>query len=317
SGLVAAALSATQVRLTWTDNSYNEAGFKIERKTGAGGAWAQVGTAAAEAISADDGGLTENTTYYYRIRAFNNAGDSGYSNEAPVTTPINQPILRVPVSNVVFGNVNDCTLLDMTTVLYNDGGAPLAVTGIARTSGATDFTYQMPAVPFNVPPLGSQAITVRFSPSNTGLVTAVFTVLSNDPANGSVQFGASGTGFVPTIGLALQVQRLTERAWIIRRDYGLITLTVTKSAPFNVTTYRLSRKAGAGSYQTVKDFTEADLPSGVLTYADTFLATGTTYTYKVEALDCGGQVIASSSELGPLSTVKQPAAKPAGRMVKR
>ena len=317
SGLVAAALSATQVRLTWTDNSYNEDGFKIERKTGAAGVWAQVGTAAADAIAADDSGLAESTTYYYRIRAFNNAGDSGYSNEAPVTTPINQPILRVPVSNVVFGNVNECSFLDMTTVLYNDGGAPLAVTGISRTSGSTDFGYQTPAAPFNVPPLSSQAITVRFSPSNTGLVSAVFTVLSNDPANGSVQFGASGTGFVPTIGLVLQVQRLTERAWIIRRDYGLITLTVTKSAPFNVTTYRLSRKAGAGSYQTIKDFTEANLPSGVLTYADTFLATGTTYTYKVEALDCGGRVIASSSELGPLTNVKQPIAKPAGRAVKR
>ena len=41
SGLVAAALSATQVRLTWTDNSYNEDGFKIERKTGAAGVWAR------------------------------------------------------------------------------------------------------------------------------------------------------------------------------------------------------------------------------------------------------------------------------------
>ena len=317
SGLLATALSATQVRLTWIDNSYNEDGFKIERKTGAAGAWAQVGTAAAEAISAADGGLTESTTYYYRIRAFNNAGDSGYSNEAPVTTPINQPILRVPISNVVFGNVNECTLLDRTTVLYNDGGAPLAVTGIVRTSGATDFSYQAPAVPFNVPALSSQAITVRVSPSNTGPVSAVFTVLSNDPANGSVQFGASGTGFVPTIGLALQVERLTERAWIIRRDYGLINLTVTKSAPFIVTTYRLSRKAGAGSYQTIKDFTEAELPSGVLTYVDTFLASGTSYTYKVEALDCGGRVIASSGELGPLTAVKQPLSKPAGRTVKR
>ena len=317
SGLVAAALSATQVRLTWTDNSYNEDGFKIERKTGAAGAWAQVGTAGADAISADDSGLTESTTYYYRIRASNSAGDSGYSNEAPVTTPINQPILRVPVSNIVFGNVNECTLLDMTTVLYNDGGAPLAVTGIARTSGATDFSYQTPATLFNVPPLSSQAITVRFSPSNTGLLSAVFTVLSNDPANGSVPFGASGTGFVPTIGLALQVQRLTERAWIIRRDYGLINLTVTKSAPFNVTTYRLLRRAGAGSYETIKDFTEADLPSGVLTYVDMFLATGTNYTYKVEAMDCGGRIIASSSEAGPLATVKQPVAQPAGRTVKR
>jgi len=317
SGLLAAALSATQVRLTWTDNSFNEDGFKIERKTGAAGAWAQVGTAAADAITADDGGLTESTSYFYRVRAFNNAGDSGYSNEAPVTTPINQPILRVPISAIAFGSVNECAFLDMTTVLYNDGGAPLAVTGISRTSGAADFSYQTPATPFNVPPLSSQAITLRFSPLNTGAASAVFTVVSNDPANGSVQFAVSGTGFVPTIGLALQVQRLTERAWIIRRDYGLINLTVTKSAPFNVTTYRLSRKAGAGSYQTIKDFTEANLPSGVLTYADTFLASGTNYTYKVEALDCGGRVIASSSELGPLNSVRRPLGRPAIRTVKR
>jgi hypothetical protein len=317
SGLLATALSATQARLTWTDNSYNEDGFKIERKTGAGGAWAQIGIAAADAISSDDGGLTESTTFYYRIRATNNAGDSGYSNEAPVTTPANLPILRLPISDIAFGSVNECTLQNTTTILTNDGGAPLAVTSIARTSGATDFSYQGPATPFNVPPLSSQAITVRFSPSNTGPASAVFTVLSNDPANGSVPFGASGTGFVPTIGLVLQVQRLTERAWIIQREYGLINLTVTKAAPFNVTTYRLSRRTGAGSYQTIKDFTEADLPSGSLTYADMFLASGTAYTYKVEALDCGGRIIGSSSEVGAISLLKQPVVKPSRRTVKR
>lgn len=317
SGLLAAPLSATQVRLTWVDNSYNEDGFKIERKTGAGGTWSQVGTAGADATSSQDSGLTESTTYYYRVRATNNAGDSGYSNEAPATTPVNQPILRLPVSDIAFGSVNECSLLDRTTVLYNDGGAPLAVTSIARTSGATDFSYQGPATPFNVPPLSSQAITIRFSPSNTGPAAAVFTVLSNDPANGSVPFGVSGTGFVPTIGLTLQVQRLTERAWIIRREYGLIKLTVTKSAPFNVTTYRLSRRTGAGSYQAVKDFTEADLPSGSLTYIDMFLTSGTSYTYKVEALDCGGRIIASSSEVGAVSPLQQPVAKPARRTVKR
>jgi hypothetical protein len=317
SGLLAAPVSATQVRLTWTDNSYNEDGFKIERKTGAGGAWAQVGIAAAEATTADDGGLTESTTYFYRIRAFNNAGDSGYSNEAQATTPANIPILRVPVSGISFGSVNECTLLDLTTVLYNDGGAPLAVTSVARTSGAADFNYQSPTTPFNVPPLSSQAITIRFSPSIIGPEAAVFTILSNDPANGSVTFGVSGTGFVPTIGLTLQVQRLTERAWIIRRDYGLISLTVTKSAPFNVTTYRLSRRTGTGSYQPIKDFTEGDLPAGHLTYVDMFLANGTNYTYKVEALDCGGRILASSLEIGAVPPLKQPVAKPVIRTAKR
>ncbi len=45
-GLQAAALSATSARLTWTDNSYNEDAFLVERKTGAAGVWAQIGTAA-------------------------------------------------------------------------------------------------------------------------------------------------------------------------------------------------------------------------------------------------------------------------------
>jgi hypothetical protein len=317
SELQGTALNASRVRLTWVDNSYNEAGFKIERKTGAGGAWTQVGTAGADATSYEDSGLAESTIYYYRVRASNNAGDSGYSNEAPVTTPANQPLLRLPISDIAFGNVNECAFLDRTTVLYNDGGASLTVTSVVPASGSTDFSYRSPTTPFAIAPMGSQTITLRFSPLNTGPAAAVFAVHSNDPVNGNVPLNVSGTGIIATIGLALQVQRQTERAWIIRREYARINLTVTKSAPFNVTTYRLSRRTGAGAYQTVKDFTEADLRSGALTYIDMFLSSGTSYTYKVEALDCGGRIIASSSEIGAISPLPQPVTKRVVRIGKR
>jgi hypothetical protein len=316
-GLGASALSASAVLLTWTDASYNEDLFKIERKTGAGGAWAQIATAAAEATSYQDGTVAESTSYVYRVRASNGAGDSEYSNEAPVTTPVNQPLLRVPVAGIDFGSVNVCTSSDGTTVLYNDGGAALAVTAISLTSGSTRFAYTGPALPFSVPPLGSQAITVRFSPLVTGPAAAAFAVASNDAAHPTAGFDVAGTGFVPTITLSLQAQRQVERAWIIRREYGRITLTVTKSAPFNVTTYRLSRKAGAGSYQTVKDFGEGDFQSGHLTYIDLFLQTGTSYTYKVEALDCSGTVLASSAEAGAVSPAPPPVIRRAARTVKK
>jgi hypothetical protein len=33
-----------QINLSWTDNSSNETGFKVERATSSGGAWTQIGT---------------------------------------------------------------------------------------------------------------------------------------------------------------------------------------------------------------------------------------------------------------------------------
>jgi len=87
SGLTATAVSISQINLAWTDASVTETGFKIERKTGSGGTYAQIGTVAANAVSYADTGLTAATTYYYRVRATNSAGDSGYTVEAHATTP--------------------------------------------------------------------------------------------------------------------------------------------------------------------------------------------------------------------------------------
>ncbi len=85
SALTAAAASASQIRLTWTDNSGNEGGFKIERSTN-GTSWTQVGTVGANATSYLDGGLRKRTTYSYRICAYNTAGNSAYTNTASART---------------------------------------------------------------------------------------------------------------------------------------------------------------------------------------------------------------------------------------
>jgi predicted phage tail protein len=80
--LSAIPISASQITLTWTDQSTSEADFQIERKTGAGGTYAQIGTVGANVTTYSDSGLAEGTTYFYRVRAFNAAGNSAYSNEA-------------------------------------------------------------------------------------------------------------------------------------------------------------------------------------------------------------------------------------------
>ena len=85
-GLAATTASSSQIDLSWTDNSSNETGFKIERKTGSGGTYAQIATVSADVTSYSSTGLSEATTYYYRVRAYNSAGNSNYSNDSNATT---------------------------------------------------------------------------------------------------------------------------------------------------------------------------------------------------------------------------------------
>jgi hypothetical protein len=85
--LIASSISPTQAALAWTDNSTNEDGFRVERKTGLGGTYAEIGTSGANVAAYTDNALSANATYYYRVRAYNSDGNSGYTNELAVTTP--------------------------------------------------------------------------------------------------------------------------------------------------------------------------------------------------------------------------------------
>jgi hypothetical protein len=85
-GLSATAASSSRINLTWTDNSGGETGYKIQRKTGVGGTYSQVGTVGANVTSYSNTGLSASTTYYYRVMAYNVTGDSAQSNEVEATT---------------------------------------------------------------------------------------------------------------------------------------------------------------------------------------------------------------------------------------
>ncbi|HMH16545.1 MAG TPA: RHS repeat-associated core domain-containing protein [Burkholderiales bacterium] len=87
-GLGSIAVSGTQINLTWTDTSSDETGFKLERKTGASGVYAQIATPVANAVSYSDSGLVPGTAYFYRVRSTSIAGDSDYSNVASSATPL-------------------------------------------------------------------------------------------------------------------------------------------------------------------------------------------------------------------------------------
>jgi fibronectin type 3 domain-containing protein len=84
-GLSSEALSPTEIKLTWEDNSDKEDGFRIYRN-GKGIAELDPNT-----TSYVDTGLTGGTAYTYKVSSFNEAGESAFSSGLSVNTPVQIP----------------------------------------------------------------------------------------------------------------------------------------------------------------------------------------------------------------------------------
>lgn len=87
--------------LAWTDNATNEDGFAVESHTGAcvaGATFAEIGRTAVNVMTFSNTGLGNGVTMCYRVRAFNAAGLSGYTNEAAGTT---LPVPNAPTNLLI------------------------------------------------------------------------------------------------------------------------------------------------------------------------------------------------------------------------
>lgn len=88
--LIAVASGSSRVNLSWSDNSSNETGFKIDRMVNQT-SFVDIGTVNRNITSFADGGRIDGTKYTYRVAAVNSSGSSGYSNEAFAITQLNSP----------------------------------------------------------------------------------------------------------------------------------------------------------------------------------------------------------------------------------
>lgn len=79
--LVLTKLGDTQVNLVWQDNAFNETNYQIYRKDGENGIYRAIVALGANTISYNDFGLSPFIIYYYKVRAINSSGISGFSNE--------------------------------------------------------------------------------------------------------------------------------------------------------------------------------------------------------------------------------------------
>ncbi|MFN3647933.1 MAG: metallophosphoesterase [Armatimonadota bacterium] len=183
--LAATTVSDSKIRLTWSDTSATESGFKIERSTD-GVSFEQVKTTEADVTLYTNTELTGGATYTYRVRAFNDAGNSRYSNTVSATTE-DTPTFTLS------GSVreNGAGLSGVTVRAETESGVPAGGTHTATTG--TDGAYRLEGLP-----------------AGTYAVEAEKGGYSFQPSSQSVTLGPSQTdiNFVGTAQLTLLELRL-------------------------------------------------------------------------------------------------------------
>jgi hypothetical protein len=90
-------VTAVSAVLNWT-NVAGETGYRLERKTGSNGTWSEIATTGTDQLTYTDSGLTADSQYYYRVRAYNGSGTSVYSGEQGVLTRFTAPTLLSAVT---------------------------------------------------------------------------------------------------------------------------------------------------------------------------------------------------------------------------
>jgi uncharacterized protein (TIGR02145 family) len=117
-------LSDTKISISWTDNSTNEDGFKIERKT-TSTSYVQIATIPKDITLFTDSSLSLNTQYIYRVYSYNSAGFSAtYSNELILRTKSVPQIITNLISSISYSSA-----LGGGTI-SSDGQSPIIARGV-------------------------------------------------------------------------------------------------------------------------------------------------------------------------------------------
>ena len=282
SGLVATASGSSGINLTWTASTDNVAvtGYRVERCQGAGcSSFAQVGTPAGTTFG--DTGLLAGTSYSYRVRATDAAGNlSAYSNTSSATTAIAPDTTPPTAPSGLVATASGSSGINLTWTASTDN---VAVTGyrVERCQGAGCSTFAQ---------VGTPAGTTF---ADSGLLAGTsysYRVRATDAAGNLSAYSNTSSA---TTAIAPDTTPPTAPSGLVATASGSSGINLTWTASTDnvaVTGYRVERCQGAGC----STFAQVGTPAGT-TFADSGLLAGTSYSYRVRATDAAGNLSAYSN----------------------
>jgi titin len=271
SGLVATAVTGSQVDLAWADNSTNEQGFNVERAPdldGVAGTYAVIATVGANLHTYSDATLLANVTYWYRVVAYNTSGSSSYSNESSA-------ILVAPAapSGLVATGIS-MTRIDLAWTDNSTDEQGFRVERAPDVGGVAGTYAQIASVGANVATY-----------SNTGLTAGTrywYRVIAYNGAGVSAYSteASATTSAAPTPPNAPSALIATPISGV-RIDLAWTDNSVDEQG------FRVERAPDvggvAGTYAQI-----ASVGVNVITYSSTGLTAGTRYWYRVIAYNAAG-----------------------------
>ena len=231
--LSAVAVDTTQVNLTWTDNSTNEAGYKVQRKN-AGGSFADIASTAADMCAYSDFGLTPNTTYTYRVYAYNSAGNSlQYSNEVTITT--NRSTSLSLIITTAVSSISTSSAMSGGNIT-SDGGSNITARGVCWSTSANP-TIALPTKTVDGTGTGIFTSSITGLTPNTTYHVRAYATNSVGTAYGSdIEFTTINVTNLPSVTICNQIWTTNNLDVTTYRNGDAIPQVTDPAAWVNLTT---------------------------------------------------------------------------------
>jgi len=101
-----------------------------------------------------------------------------------------------------------------------------------------------------------------------------------------------------SVSLTLAVSRRTTRTWLLKKDYAEIDFSAQAfGAAADIYKYVVSRQQDSGAFADIRDVFPSELSGDSFAFIDKYLESGSSYTYRVTALNGSGQTIGVSPNI--------------------
>jgi len=299
SGLNAVANGQTQIDLSWADNSDNEDAFEVHRASTSGGAFTLIASLGANSTSYSDIGLSSDEDYFYKVRATNNAGDSPFTSEAGATT---DPNLNPP-SDLVATAISP-SRIDLS---WTDTASDETDWEVERTSSPDDDCATsgngFSQIIATVTGTGTKSV------QDTGLSESMTYYYRVRAVKGTISGAYSNESCAVTPeGLAPNAPSNLVAVKNPGSPSDTIDLTWTDNAS-DEDSFEIHRRTSGGFTQIGTAAQDAT------SFQDTPVSAGTTYTYKVRAINSNGASAFSNEDAATTDGAPSPPADPTNLIV--